>query len=219
MASSMSPELQKTVENTWTYEMNQQLKEMFQAMASKERLNVVKSFMACKPKPEASICAFVLEIKGYFDRLESLNMMFDAKLSINIILSGMPADYNQFVLSYQMNGKKTSIMELHSLLQTAEQGIKKIDKGKAVKGKSDHGSKRKAESEIAPTSNPKEAVCFYCNIKGHWKRSCPKYLKDLKDGKGLKESRRLKHGELNLVMGNRKITPVTRIGKYELDNA
>ncbi|GJX80308.1 hypothetical protein Tco_0328457 [Tanacetum coccineum] len=33
---------------------------------------------------------------------------------------------------------------------------------------------------------------------------------------GLKESRRLRHGELNLVMGNKKITHVTRIGKYEL---
>ncbi|GJW68369.1 zinc finger C2H2-type/integrase DNA-binding domain-containing protein [Tanacetum coccineum] len=185
MASSMSPELQKTFENTWAYEMNQQLKEMFQAKESKERLDVVKSLMACKPKPEASIS------------------------SINIILSNLPADYNQFVLSYQMNGKETSIMELHSLLQTTEQGIKKIDvpstsaapvltvghnakkrktshsiwKGKAAQGKSDHGSKRKAESEIAPTSDPKEAVCFYCNIKGDWKRSCPKYLKDLKDEK------------------------------------
>ena len=280
MASSMSPELQRTFENTWAYEMNQQLKEMFQAKASKERLDVVKSLMACKPKLGSSICAFVLEMKGYFDRLESLNMVFDTELSINIILSGLPADYNQFVLSYQMNGKETSIMELHSLLQTAEQGIKKIDmpstsaapvltvghhakkrktshsnwKGKTTKGKSDHGSKRKAESEIAPTSDPKEAVCFYCNTKGHWKRSCPKYLKDLKDGKvekgshsgmfmielhntttsdswvldtgcgthictvlqGLKESRKLKHGELNLVMGNKKITPVTKIGKYEL---
>ncbi|GKE33940.1 retrotransposon protein, putative, ty1-copia subclass, partial [Tanacetum coccineum] len=92
--------------------------------------------------------------------------------------------------------------KLHSLLQTAEQGIKKINvpstsaapvltvghnakkrktsrsnwKGKAAKGKSDRGSKRK----------------------------------------GLKESRRLKHGELNLVIGNKKIAPVTRIGKYEL---
>ncbi|GKC30412.1 retrotransposon protein, putative, ty1-copia subclass [Tanacetum coccineum] len=122
----------------------------------------------------------------------------------------------------------------------------------AAQGKSDGGSKRKFESEIAPTSDPKEAVCFYCNTKGHWKRSCPKYLKDLKDGKvekgghsgmfmielhntttsdlwvldtrcgthictvlqGLKESRKLKHGELNLVMGNMKITPVTKIGKY-----
>ncbi|GJY46210.1 retrotransposon protein, putative, ty1-copia subclass [Tanacetum coccineum] len=160
MAASMSPELQKTFEFTWAYEMNQQLKEM----------------------------------------LESLNMVFDAELSINMILSGLPADYNQFVLSYQMNGKETSIMELHSLLQTAEQGIKKFDvpsasaapvltvshsaknrktshsnwKGKATRGKFDRGSKRKAESDIVPTSDPKEAVCFYCNTKGHWKRSCQK---------------------------------------------
>nr|GEX11978.1 hypothetical protein [Tanacetum cinerariifolium] len=110
-----------------------------------------------------------------------------------------------------MNGKETSIMELHNLLQTVEQVIKKIDvpftsatpvlpvghnarkrktshsnwKGKATKGKSDRGSKRKAESEIAPTSDPN---CFYCNTKGHWKRSCPKYLKDLKDGKVKKGS-------------------------------
>nr|GFA40748.1 hypothetical protein [Tanacetum cinerariifolium] len=53
MASSMSPELQKTFENTWAYEMNQQLKEMFQAKESKEFLDVVKSLMACKPKPRA----------------------------------------------------------------------------------------------------------------------------------------------------------------------
>ncbi|GKB37592.1 retrotransposon protein, putative, ty1-copia subclass [Tanacetum coccineum] len=242
MASSMSLKLQKTFENTCAYEMYQQLIKMFQAKASKECLVVVKSFMACKLKPGASICAFILEMKGYFDRLESLNMVFDAELSINIILSGMPADYNQFMLSYQMNEKETSIMKLHSLLQTTEQGIKIIDvpstsvapvltvghnakkkktyhsnwKGKAAKGKSDRGSKRKAESEIAPTSDPKEAVSFYCNTKGNWKHSWPKYLKDLKDRKGLKESRRLKHGELNLVMGNRKIMPVIRIGKYEL---
>ncbi|GJT81405.1 hypothetical protein Tco_1055747 [Tanacetum coccineum] len=127
MASSMSPELQKTFEFTWAYEMNQQLKEMFQAKASKERLDVVKSLMACKPKPGASICAFVLEMKGYFDRLESLNMVFDAELSINIILSGLPADYNQFVLSYQMNGKETSIMELIAYYHNDEQGIKTID--------------------------------------------------------------------------------------------
>ncbi|GKB04476.1 hypothetical protein Tco_0832619, partial [Tanacetum coccineum] len=68
-----------------------------------------------------------------------------------------------------MNGKETLIMKLHLLLETAEQGIKKIDvpstsaapmltvghsvkkrktshsnwKGKAAKGKSDRGSKRK----------------------------------------------------------------------------
>ncbi|GKD38642.1 retrotransposon protein, putative, ty1-copia subclass [Tanacetum coccineum] len=188
---------------------------MFQAKASKERLNVVKSLMACNSKPGASICAFVLEIKGYFHRLESLNMMFDTELSINIILSGLPADYNQFQEIKKIDVPSTLTTPVLIVGHNAKKRKTSHSnwKGKHAKGKSDRGSKRKAEFEIAPTSDPKEAMCFYCNTKGHWKRSCPKYLKDLKDGKGLKESRRLKHEALNLVMGNRKITPVTRIEK------
>ncbi len=35
-----------------------------------------------------------------------------------------------------------------------------------------------------PTSGPKpETECFYCKETGHWKRNCPKYLADKKDGK------------------------------------
>ncbi|GJZ98264.1 hypothetical protein Tco_0670717, partial [Tanacetum coccineum] len=49
MASSMSPELQKTFENTWAYKMKQQLKEMFQAKTGKERLDVVKSLICHTP--------------------------------------------------------------------------------------------------------------------------------------------------------------------------
>ncbi|GJS65219.1 retrotransposon protein, putative, ty1-copia subclass [Tanacetum coccineum] len=175
MASSMSLELQKTFENTWAYEMNQQLKEMFQEKASKERLDVVKSLMACNLKPEASICSFVLEMKWYFDRLESLNMVFDAELSINIILSGLPADYNQFVLS--------------SYVECWSQCKEKKDFSFQLQRK---GRKRKVRS-TSKTERSKRVVT-----------------------QGLKESRRLKHEELNLVMGNRKITPMTRIRKYEL---
>ncbi|GKE08591.1 retrotransposon protein, putative, ty1-copia subclass [Tanacetum coccineum] len=219
---------------------------MFQVKASKECLDVVKSLMACKPKPGASIYAFVLEMKGYFVILESLNMVFNAEISINIILPrikkiDVPSTLAAHVLTVGHNAKKRKTYHSNC-------------KRNSAKGKSDRGSKRKTESEIVPTSDPKESVCFYCNTKGHWQYSCPKYLKDLKDGKvkkgshsgmfmielyntiildswvldtrcgthicivlhGLKESRRLKHGQLNLVMGNRKITLVTRIGKYEL---
>ena len=35
-----------------------------------------------------------------------------------------------------------------------------------------------------PKSGPKpETKCFYCKGIGHWKRNCPKYLADKKDGK------------------------------------
>ena len=117
------------------------------------------------------------------------------------------------------------------------------------KGKSQAtGSKTK---ETPHVSNPKEAECFYCQEKGHWKRSCPKYLQDIKDGKvkpsssgiytiqsnnlssqhswvldtgcgfyiccdlqGLKESEEVEHGRISLIMGNRRRSPVTKIGTY-----
>ena len=35
-----------------------------------------------------------------------------------------------------------------------------------------------------PKARPKlETECFYCKGTGHWKRNCPKYLADKKDGK------------------------------------
>ena len=35
-----------------------------------------------------------------------------------------------------------------------------------------------------PKFGPKsETKCFYCKGTGHWKRNCPKYLADKKDGK------------------------------------
>ncbi|KAL7612787.1 hypothetical protein Lser_V15G09280 [Lactuca serriola] len=43
--------------------------------------------------------------------------------------------------------------------------------------------KKKAEYEIVPCAIPKDSVCFYCQEKGHWMRSCLIYLKDREDGR------------------------------------
>ena len=59
-----------------------------------------------------------------------------------------------------------------------------IDNGNerhAMIEKFDH--KRKAMSEVVPFHVPKESICFYCQEKGHWRRSCPIYLRDLRDGR------------------------------------
>ena len=38
-------------------------------------------------------------------------------------------------------------------------------------------------SEEAQSGPKPETECFYCKGTGHWKRNCPKYLADKKDGK------------------------------------
>ncbi|KAL7603012.1 uncharacterized protein LOC128133874 [Lactuca sativa] len=56
-------------------------------------------------------------------------------------------------------------------------------KGSTIVNPVDQMVKRKAKFMIVSRANAKEAICFYCHLKGHWKRNCPDYLKDLKEGR------------------------------------
>ncbi|KAI3513141.1 hypothetical protein L1887_20467 [Cichorium endivia] len=219
MITTMSPELQRIYEDYWPYEMHKELAEKFCKQERIERREV-----------------------GYVERLRKLEMPVHEDLAVDIVLNSLPSSYDQFTLAYHLNNSQATLAELHRMLRTAEDGMKgktvipvnppvlAIGSGKGKKrkgppkqhwrekthvGSSNHAPRAKSSS-IPHVSNPKEADCFYCKQKGHWKRSCPVYLQDIKDGKGLKESRDLEHGKLNLVMGNRRTSPVTKIGVYGL---
>src|SRR3990170_434170 len=89
------------------------------------------------------------------------------------------------------------IPELLAMLKVAEVEIKNEHqvlmvnkttsfkkKGKGKKGNFKKNGKQVAAQVKKPKSGPKpESECFYCKGTGHWKRNCPKYLADKKDGK------------------------------------
>ena len=59
---------------------------------------------------------------------------------------------------------------------------------KKGKGKKKGNCKKNDKQVVTPGKKPKngpkpETECFYCKGTGHWKRNCPKYLADKKDGK------------------------------------
>ena len=57
-------------------------------------------------------------------------------------------------------------------------------KGKGKKGNFKKNGKQVAPPMKKPKAGPKhETECFYYKGNGHWKRNCPKYLADKKDGK------------------------------------
>ena len=57
-------------------------------------------------------------------------------------------------------------------------------RAKGRRGTSKKNGKQVAAQVKKPKSGPKpETECFYCKQTGHWKRNCPKYLADKKDGK------------------------------------
>ncbi|KAL0359882.1 UNVERIFIED_CONTAM: hypothetical protein Sangu_0837600 [Sesamum angustifolium] len=99
-----------------------------------------------------------------------------------------------------MNNLDKTVHEPLEMLKTAEKSIKgepkknilMVQKKKKDFKKGGNKNKKKASGKQgtgkadAKSTKPKngpspDQKCFYCNQGGHWKRNCPKYLKDLKN--------------------------------------
>ena len=72
-----------------------------------------------------SVSAHVLKMKGYIDHLKKLRFPISPELAIDLILNSLPDSYDQFVMNYNLNNIEKSISELHAMLKTIEQNIKR----------------------------------------------------------------------------------------------
>ena len=100
-------------------------------------------------------------------------------------------------MNYNMQGMDKTIPKLFTMLKAVEVEIKKehqvlmVNKNTSFKkkGKGKMENLKKNGKQVAaqvkkPKSGPKpETECLYCKGTDHWKRNCPKYLADKKDGK------------------------------------
>ena len=100
-------------------------------------------------------------------------------------------------MNYDMQGITETIPKLFVMLKSMKVEIKKNIKCwwltrplvSSKRAKENKGNFNKTGKQVAtpmkkPKSRPKpETKCFYCKGTSHWKRNCPKYLADKKDGK------------------------------------
>ncbi|KAL0314998.1 UNVERIFIED_CONTAM: Retrovirus-related Pol polyprotein from transposon TNT 1-94 [Sesamum calycinum] len=150
-----------------------------------------------------------------YDIIIQLKAMFGNKLATDIILYTLHKGYANFVVNYHMNNLDKTVHELLGMLKTAEKSIKSepkkkvlmVQKKKNAFKRGGNKNKKKASRKqgtgetvarfVKPKNGPSlDQKCFYYNQGGHWKRNCPKYLKDLKttlllQTHGLRRTRKL----------------------------
>ena len=100
-------------------------------------------------------------------------------------------------MNYSMQGMTKTIPELFMMMKSMKVEIKKEHQvlminettsfKKRAKGKKGN-FKKNGKQVVTPVKKLKvgpklETECFYCKGNGHWKRKCPEYLVDKKDGK------------------------------------
>ncbi|GJY62007.1 retrotransposon protein, putative, ty1-copia subclass, partial [Tanacetum coccineum] len=182
MLGSMSPDLQRALENYKAYDMIQEMKTMFEEQAKQELFETVKAFHACKQEDGQSVSSYLLKMKSYLDILERLGY-------------AMP------------NELRKMIAELHAMLKLHKKGIPKkaetpnvlaIQEDKIQKDKKKpRGEKGKDKGKTKLAYAPKPKI-----------PPLPKRDNPVKDyvchhyHEGLRGSMKLKHGALNLYVGN-----------------
>ena len=86
-------------------------------------------------------------------------------------------------LFVMLKSMKVEIKKEHQVLMVDKiTSFKKREKGK--KGNFKQNDKQVVTPTKKPKAEPKpETECLHCKGNGHWKRKCPEYLVDKKDGK------------------------------------
>ncbi|GKE68642.1 hypothetical protein Tco_1526714 [Tanacetum coccineum] len=122
---SITPEIQKNLEDRPAFEILQELKTMFQQQAEQELFEIVKAFHACKQEDGQSISTYMLKMKAYLDQMERPGYLMPLVFGVNLILTSLSKEYDQFMQNYNMHGMGKTIVELHAMLKLAEKSIPK----------------------------------------------------------------------------------------------
>jgi hypothetical protein len=105
--------------------MIQGLRGMFENQVRVESYNISKALFACKLAEDSRVSPHVIKMMYYNETLGKLGCKLKDDLDTDMILQSHPMSYESFIMNFHMNGIEKTMAELHGMLKTVEDGIKK----------------------------------------------------------------------------------------------
>ncbi|KAK8713250.1 hypothetical protein V6N13_148472 [Hibiscus sabdariffa] len=123
--ATITLELQKQQECVVSYEMIQNLKEIFEGKASQERYETSKDLFQCKMSEGTPVGAHVIKMMGYIQMLEKQGFALNNELVTDVILQSLSDSFKQFILNFNMNDIDKTLPQLLGMLRIAKSNLKK----------------------------------------------------------------------------------------------
>src|SRR5436189_5142922 len=172
-----------------------QIADRFTANEKVETSTILTKLVSMWYKGKGNIREYIMEMSNLVTRLKGLKLEMSEDILVHLVLISLPAQYNQFKISYNTQKEKWNLNELIAQCVQEEERLKQ-DKAESalLTVHTEPKNKRKRNKKTADpgTSQHKEQkkqgtiiTCFFCKKAGHLKKDCSKYA-----------SWRMKKGEL-----------------------
>jgi hypothetical protein len=98
---------------------------MFENQARVEIYNILKALFPCKLAEGSPVSPHVIKMIGYIETLAKLGCELKDELTTDLILQPLPTSYESFIMNFHMNGIEKTVVELHGMLKTVKDRMKK----------------------------------------------------------------------------------------------
>ncbi|XP_052181991.1 uncharacterized protein LOC127794782 [Diospyros lotus] len=106
-------------------EIHLHLQELYGEHTRFLRYQISKEFFRARITDGESVSTHVLKMINLVEKLESLDVVMDNNLYVDLILQSLPDSFHDFVMYFNMYKLKTTLPELLNMLKTAEMTMKK----------------------------------------------------------------------------------------------